>query len=51
VVTEWVRNLALLVLRWNAIILASIGKSYGGGVPNELIADSDSSPICKSIDE
>jgi hypothetical protein len=22
-----------------------------GDVPNELIADSDSSPICKSIDE
>ena len=24
---------------------------HGGDVPNELIADSDSSPICKSIDE
>ena len=25
--------------------------TLGGDVPNELIADSDSSPICKSIDE
>jgi hypothetical protein len=27
------------------------GNAYIGGVSNELIYDSDSSPICKAIDE
>jgi hypothetical protein len=30
---------------------ATIRAGWQGDVPNELIADSDSSPICKSIDE
>ena len=32
-------------------ILGAHWYAEGGGVPNELISDSDSSPICKAIDE